>query len=90
MSPKRNLASSLPISVLRKPATIRLSFKMLLAARILPWKYDSRFLTGSTSGISSSVEEAGIRAPCFARILRAGPHCGLCGCGGERYRDRRV
>jgi hypothetical protein len=45
---------------------------------------------GSTSGIRSRVEDAGIRAPCFARMLRAGPHCGVCGCGGDKYRDKRV
>lgn len=38
----------------------------------------------------SSVDDAGIRAPCFARISSAGPHCGLCGGGGERYRDSNV
>jgi hypothetical protein len=45
---------------------------------------------GSTSGIRSRVEDAGIRAPCFARMLRAGSHCGVCGWGGDKYRDKRV
>lgn len=38
---------------------------------------------GRLSGIRFKVEEAGMRAPCLARMLSAGPHCGLCGGGGE-------
>ena len=39
---------------------------------------------GRTSGIRFSVDEAGRRDPCFARISSAGPHWGWCGGGGER------
>lgn len=39
---------------------------------------------GRTSGMRSRVEDAGMRAPCLARMSRAGSHWGLSGGGGER------
>jgi hypothetical protein len=87
-SPKCSLASSPMSTALRKPASTLASFTIVLADRILAWKYDSSFCTGRTSGINASVEEAGNREPCLARISRAGPHWGSLGGGGDKYRER--
>ena len=37
--------------------------------------------------MSWSVDEAGKRDPCLARMSNAGPHCGSCGGGGDKYSD---
>lgn len=45
---------------------------------------------GKTSGIRSSVDEAGRREPCLARMVRAGSHWASYGGGGVRYSDSSV
>ena len=88
-SPSRRFASSVKSSDFRKPATIRPSLTIELAARIRPVKYNSNFRTVRTSGINSRVEDAGSRDPCFARSSIAGSHCGSYGFGGDRYSESK-
>lgn len=63
---------------------MRSSFMTVLALRMRPRKYDERSLTGSDGGTRSRVVEAGRRAPCLERRVRAGGQLGWWGGGGWR------